>query len=93
MISRLFFRKDIEYRKVEFERRQNVDVQGSTVSTVAPEDLILSKLCWARDSESKIQQDDVRRLIKSVVNLEWSYLEKWAVTLGVGELLEQVRAE
>ena len=86
-------RKDIEYRKVEFERRQNVDVQGSTVSTVAPEDLILSKLCWARDSESKIQQDDVRHLIKSVVNLEWPYLEKWAITLGVGELLEQVRAE
>jgi hypothetical protein len=84
-------RKDTEYRKVEFERRRNVDVQGSTVSIVTPEDLILSKLCWARDSQSEIQQDDVRHLIKSVVGLDWPYLEKWAVTLGVGVLLGQVK--
>jgi len=86
-------RKDSEYRKVEFGRRRTVDIEGSPVAVVAPEDLILSKLCWARDAESRIQEEDARHLARSGIGMDWTYLEKWADFLGVRDLLERAREE
>ncbi|MFQ5737485.1 MAG: hypothetical protein ACE5JX_00595 [Acidobacteriota bacterium] len=84
-------RKDEVYRKLEFERRRRVDLEDVSISVVAPEDLILSKLCWARDSQSELQESDARRLIESVVDLDWPYLERWAESLGIRDLLDRVR--
>lgn len=42
----------------------------------SPEDLVISKLDWARDSESEMQLRDVSNLLK-VKNLDFKYLEKW----------------
>ena len=86
-------RKNETYRKVEFERRRLVNIEGVSISVVAPEDLILSKLCWARDSESELQTRDVCQLIESIENLDWPYLEKWAERLGVKELLDRVKGQ
>lgn len=47
-------RKDDPYRLTEFERRRFIEVEGTPVAVVAPEDLILSKLVWARDSGSEL---------------------------------------
>jgi hypothetical protein len=41
-------RKDTEYRREEFARRRRVDIAGQPLSIVAPEDLVISKLDWAR---------------------------------------------
>lgn len=80
-------RKDDPYRQEEFARRSHIEVAGTRVAIVAPEDLILSKLVWAKQSQSELQQRDVVQLIQSVMDLDWQYLERWAVTLGVpGEL-------
>lgn len=84
-------RRGEPYRKLEFARRRVVQVEGADIAVVAPEDLILSKLSWARDSESALQQRDVRQMIQSVRDLDWLYLEQWAARLGVGDLLEQTR--
>jgi len=43
-------RKETEYRREEFARRRGVSVAGQQVFLVSPEDLILSKLDWARES-------------------------------------------
>ncbi|UCD30521.1 MAG: hypothetical protein JSV03_08655, partial [Planctomycetota bacterium] len=69
-------RKDEDYRKEEFARRKIVDVEDVSVSVVAPEDLILSKLVWAKRSQSDLQLHDVCRMISSVTGLDWSYLDK-----------------
>ena len=45
-------RKNTAYRVEEFGRRRLVEVDGHPLWMVAPEDLILSKLAWARDSHS-----------------------------------------
>lgn len=82
-------RKDEVYRKTEFNRRRTIDVEGTSVAVVSPEDLILSKLCWAKDSGSEMQQRDVRQIIESTRDLDWSYLEKWAADLSVVEVLER----
>ncbi len=57
----------------------------------ADADLILSKLCWARDSRSELQLRDVRRLLTSGTELDAEYLNRWAKTLGVADLLHEVR--
>jgi len=84
-------RKDSPYRVAEMRRRRAVDLDGATVWVVAAEDLILSKLHWAKDSRSELQLTDVRNLIGSVDGLDWSYLDQWAADLSVSQLLAEVR--
>src|SRR5689334_9777431 len=54
----LIVRKDSEYRRVEFARRQPVNLAGVATWITAREDLILSKLVWARDADSELQKRD-----------------------------------
>ncbi len=68
-------RTDSEYRREEFSRRRTVIVDGQTVTIVAPEDLILSKLEWAKESHSQMQLGDVRNLRRSAQNLAALYRE------------------
>jgi len=84
-------RGDEEYRKLEFERRRQFDIEGTPIWVVAPEDLILSKLEWSKGSNSALQQRDAQVLIEVVTDLDWSYLEAWAERLGVKVLLDQVK--
>lgn len=80
-------RKDEEYRLLEFSRRQEIEIDGEPVSVVAPEDLILSKLVWARDSNSEFQLRDVEQILEANPNLEVDYLREWSKHLGVEDLL------
>ena len=80
-------RGDTEYRRVEFNRRRRFDVEGTPISVVSPEDLILSKLVWAKGSNSQLQLRDVELIIKSGTTLDWDYLHQWAATLQVEAVL------
>ena len=84
----LIVRKGTEYRQVEFARRQPVRLAGVATWIVSREDLILSKLVWAGDSGSELQLRDVAQLLGESVDFD--YVRRWAPTLGVAELLEQV---
>jgi len=84
-------RKDDRYHELELSRRRHVDVAGTRVAIVAPEDLILSKLVWGKESGSELQRRDVVALIQGVKELDWPYLEQWAVTLGVADQLKEAR--
>jgi hypothetical protein len=86
-------RKDRPYRKTEFDRRRTVSIGGKDLSVVTPEDLLLSKLHWAKTSRSELQLGDVKNLILSESNLDWSYIREWAKKLGVVDLLDEVGAE
>ena len=81
-------RKQSAYREAEFRRRRQVVIDGVRLSVVAPEDLILSKLDWARDTRSEIQLRDVRNLLDSVPDLDRSYVDQWVAVLGLGDVLE-----
>ena len=80
-------RKNTEYRRVEFERRQQVEVDGVEIWIVSKEDLIISKLLWAQDSHSDFQLRDVRNLLKTGYDAD--YLEKWTRKLLLDELLRE----
>lgn len=83
-------RKDTPYRRREFSRRRRVAVDDRNIYLVAPEDLILSKLEWAKESRSEMQLSDVRNLLKSVRPLNRRYLARWAKELGIESLYREV---
>jgi len=85
----LIVRKDDAYRRHEFERRRLVRLPGFDAWIVAKEDLILSKLVWARPSASELQLRDVRALLAS--GADAAYLRQWAAPLGVADLLDHCR--
>lgn len=74
-------RKDCDYRRLEFERRRTVTIQDFTFWIVSKEDLIISKLDWARDSRSELQFRDVKNLMSTTYDA--AYLEKWTRELGL----------
>ena len=67
-------------------------VEDSSLWMVSAEDLLLSKLHWAKDSRSPVQLGDARNLIVCVTDLDWNYLVRWAAELTVTGLLNEVRA-
>lgn len=85
-------RKSTTYREEEFARRRPATIEGHRVWIVSPEDLILSKLLWAKDTRSELQLRDVRQLVSTQSTLDWPYLDRWAPTLGVSELLREARS-
>ncbi|NGX47620.1 MAG: hypothetical protein K1000chlam3_00999 [Chlamydiae bacterium] len=82
-------RKDISYRDTEFKRRHRVQFENSPIWIVAPEDLILSKLFWAKDSLSDMQLKDVKNLL-SLKNLDKAYIDKWVQKLNLEHIYERV---
>jgi hypothetical protein len=85
--------KDSEYRRGEFARRRRVRVAADSpeIALVTPEDLIISKLDWARQTRSAVQLGDVRNLLASVSGLDEAYLAHWTGRLGLDALFQEVR--
>jgi hypothetical protein len=81
-------RKREDYRIVEFERRQRIEVAGHPLWIVSKEDLILSKLDWARESQSERQLSDVENLLATGADME--YLETWSQKLNLTAMLTRV---
>lgn len=82
----LIVRKQSPYRQTEFARRLQVQLPGFSAWLVSREDLILSKLAWAKEGESELQMRDVRNLLSG--EADPAYLRLWAPALNVSELLE-----
>jgi len=80
-------RKKNEYRRVEFERRQKISILDFTTFIVSKEDLIISKLSWAKDSHSELQLGDVRNLVAT--GYDAAYLQRWTRELGLDTLLKE----
>jgi len=82
-------RKDGDFRIEEFSRKKNMNIEGVRVSFVTAEDLILSKLVWAKRTDSELQLRDVRQILNSVKDIDTTYLDKWAKELGVLDILSK----
>ena len=80
-------RKNTEYRKLEFERRKSVKIQDFSTYIVSKEDLIISKLLWAKDSHSEVQLRDVKNLLST--GCDKAYLAEWTKKLEIDSLLKE----
>src|SRR6266404_5300176 len=80
-------RKSSEYRQTEFARRRQVSIGDFSTYIVSKEDLIISKLFWAKDSHSELQLADVKNLLATGYDAE--YLHRWTRELGLDSLLKE----
>lgn len=83
----MIVRKESAYRRTEFDRRRQIRVGDLTTWIVSKEDLILSKLSWARESRSELQLNDTRNLLATGPDMD--YLHNWSATLGLEPLLQE----
>jgi hypothetical protein len=84
-------RREDPYERAKFARRRVMDLEGLPVAVISPEDLILSKLHWARGTASARQGEDVRLLLREVPGLDDVYLRHWAAALDLTDALEALR--
>lgn len=75
------------YRQQEFARKQRIRINDFEIWIVSKEDLILSKLFWAKDSHSEMQLRDVKNLL--LTGYDENYLNEWANKLGLTQTLEE----
>ena len=90
----LVIRKDREFSSTELSRRMPAEVLGEPVPVATPEDVILTKLEWSRDSESDRQyRDAVGVALLRWDELDRAYLATWAKQLEVEALLGRLLDE
>jgi hypothetical protein len=80
----LIVRKARAFSETEFARRQPIEFLGLTMSVAAVEDVIVSKLEWAKLGASARQIDDVRALLHIQGDeIDRAYVARWVRTLGL----------
>jgi hypothetical protein len=84
-------RRDRPFSIAEFDRRERVELLGSTGFIATVEDVILAKLEWAAETDSERQLRDVAGMLAVAGDtLDEAYLTTWAVKLGVKAGLQRV---
>jgi hypothetical protein len=77
-------KKAIGFEAEKFERRHKTEIDGVGFWVISREDLILSKLAWAKDSLSEKQFLDLRNLIES--GIDQTALDEQIDLLDLGEV-------
>ena len=86
------FQKPSAFHREALRRRAYADVQGVPLSIIAPEDLIVAKLEWAKAGSSWRQMEDVAGILKvRAERLDRAYIEKWVRELGLSAEWDQAR--
>lgn len=86
---------DEPFDRSRFGRRYEEDVAGVRIAVSSPEDTILAKLRWAKQSGGSDKQfvDALRIYEVQYERLDLDYLKKWAETLGVEQEYARIREE
>jgi hypothetical protein len=80
----LIIRKLRPFSETEFARRIPIEFDGVRLFVASAEDVILSKLEWAKLGASTRQIEDVSALLRmQSEQLDQSYLERWIEALGL----------
>jgi hypothetical protein len=80
----IIFQKSGAFHQQAFSRRKAAQIEGVDVFALTPEDVIISKLEWARMGESSRQLEDVAGVLKVQKDkLDFSYIQKWVQDLSL----------
>ncbi len=81
-----------EFNKQEIKRAIFKDIFGYKINFVSPEDLILSKLLWCKESESSKQLEDIKSVLK-ISRVDMKYIKIWAEKHGTINTLNKLIEE
>jgi hypothetical protein len=92
----MIIKKQTDFGVGEFQRKRKESLLGTALYILSPEDSILSKLLWAKQSRSEMQYRDVMKILESRSGtLDMKFLNKWAEILDVeddlNKCLSQIR--
>jgi hypothetical protein len=81
----LMIQAETEFSRIQLTRRQTIPIStGKDVYFASPEDVIINKLIWGKQSQSEKQWRDVLSIMKTQrESLEYNYLREWADKLGI----------
>jgi hypothetical protein len=80
----LIIRKSRAFSQEEFRRRQRVSLHDVPLFVASAEDVVISKLEWARLAGSRRQIEDAAEVLRVRWHaLDHSYLEKWIAELDL----------
>jgi len=71
----LIIKKRDEYSVQAFERKQVKKINDHNINVISKEDLILSKIRWAKDSKSALQKMDIINLLET--GYDKGYITNW----------------
>lgn len=90
----LMIRKDRDFSRSEFDRREPVAVAGVLTGFATPEDTVLAKLEWSRETGSDRQRRDVLGILAvQRETIDMDYLHRWARSLDLTADLDAVLRE
>ena len=90
----LIVRKEREFSRLEFDRRQRAKIFGCATWVASAEDVILAKLEWAKRSGGSARQvEDVAGILKKQGDdLDCTYIERWVKKLRLESEWSEARA-
>ena len=86
-------RKDRPFSVEEFGRRERVDLLGTPAFVATAEDVVLSKLEWAVETDSDRQLSDAAAILAIDDDLDLAYIDRWAAVLGVTDAWRILQSE
>ena len=83
--------KDV-FNQQEIQRAISRKFEGYHVQFVSPEDLILSKLLWHKESYSTKQLEDIHSVLR-ISKVDMEYIKSWAEKQNTIEILTTLLSE
>ena len=79
-----------EHQKLEIKRAKNKKIGGKLIKFISPEDLIIAKLKWYKESQSDRQLEDIAAVLDAG-NIDQKYLHSWVEKLGLEKEWEKLK--
>jgi hypothetical protein len=80
----MIIRKSRPFSEEEFRRRTLVNLQGRPLFVASAEDVVVSKLEWAKLAQSERHIEDVAGILRMRWDsLDRAYLERWVLELRI----------
>lgn len=77
------------FKTLEFERTRKKKIFGKEIYIISPEDLILEKLLWFKESQSSRHLEDIKSILK-ISEINQNYLKDWAKKQSTLKVLKEL---
>lgn len=77
------------FSSLEFKRKRKKKIFGKEIYIISPEDLILEKLLWFKESQSTRHLEDIEGIIK-ISKIELNYIKNWAERQSTIKILSEI---